>query len=361
MPIRVAINSAFAHRPDTGSGQYLLHLIEEFRKPEYGVDLQLSAPPSDSNTDKLRFEQLGFPRAATAAHADLAHVPYFGSALRPRLPTVVTVHDLIPIVLPLYRGSLKVRAYTRLVSLAAKNARAIIADSEASKRDIVARLGIAAERVRVIYLAADERYQPIADPQALNLVREKYKLPDSFVLYLGGFDQRKNVPNLVRAFATVAKGLGPAVSLVLAGRLPEKVSPLFPDVRAVVKELQLIEHVHFIGAVAEADKPALYTLARCFVFPSYYEGFGLPVLEAMACGTPVVAGVTSSLPEIVGDAGFLVHPNEVNRIAGALIASVIDEPLRATHRARGLARAARFSWAQCARETVAVYREVIER
>ncbi|MEP7198428.1 MAG: glycosyltransferase family 1 protein, partial [Chloroflexota bacterium] len=299
------------------------------------------------------------PRAAHVLRADLAHVPYFGSALRPRVPTVVTIHDLIPLLLPPYRGSLKVRAYTRLVALAAKRAHAVIADSDASKRDIVRLLGIDERKVRVIYLAADERYKPISNPQSLDLIRDKYKLPDNFVLYLGGFDQRKNVPNLVRAFATVAKGLGPDSSLVLAGRPPEKESALFPDVRHLVKELELTEHVCFIGEVGEEEKPALYSLAGCFAWPSYYEGFGLPVLEAMACGTPVVAGNRGSLPEIVGNAGFLVEPDEVNRMAGAIIASLIDEPMRAAHRAKGLARAAMFSWTKCAADTAQVYREVL--
>ena len=140
--MKLALNSAFLNRPDTGSGQYLLHLVEELSRPDSGVSAQLFQPPTGRNADKLSFEQLGFPRAARAIRADLAHVPYFGSALWPRVPTVVTIHDLIPIVLPAYRGSLKVRAYTELVSRAARRAHAIIADSEASKRDIVRRLSI---------------------------------------------------------------------------------------------------------------------------------------------------------------------------------------------------------------------------
>ncbi len=359
--LKVAVNGAFLDRPDTGSGQYVTHLLDELRKPEYGIEAVVSRPPSDGNLTKLRFEQIGFPSAAHAADADVAHVPYFGSAFFPRLPTAVTIHDLIPIVLPLYRGSAKVQAYTRLVSLAAARARVVLADSEASKRDIVAHLRMDAGRVSIVHLAADERYRPVTDAAALDAVRAKYRLPEQFVLYLGGFDQRKNVPNLVRAFAKVARGLGPDYSLVLAGRPPATTSDLFPDVRAVVQDLELTEHVRWIGEVAEADKPALYTLARCFAFPSYYEGFGLPVLEAMACGTPVVAGNRGSLPEIVADAGFLVEPDEVNRFAGAIIASLIDEPLRAEHRRKGLAQAATFSWAKCARETVAAYRRAAGR
>jgi glycosyltransferase involved in cell wall biosynthesis len=356
--MKVAINAAFLHRPDTGSGQYLLHLVEEFRQPDYGIEVQLIEPRSDSNLEKLRFEQLGFPFMAKALRADLAHVPYFGSAFVPRAPTVVTIHDLIPLVLPLYRGSLRVRAYTQLVAAAAKRAHAIIADSESSKRDIVRMLGIDERKVRVIYLAADARYRRVTDAATLEAVRAKYQLPDIFVLYLGGFDQRKNVMNLVRAFVKVAKGL-PDHRLVLAGYPPPNVSPLFPDVVKLVDELELGERVRFIGGVSEEDKPALYTLAGCFVFPSYYEGFGLPPLEALACGAPVVAGDTSSLVEIIGNAGFLIRPDDVNRMAGAIIASIVDEPLRRELIAKGLAQAAKFSWQQCARETVAVYREVL--
>ena len=360
MALKVAFNGWFLRRPDTGSGQYLIHLLEEFRKPEYGVSADVVEPPTQGDVAKLRFEQWEFPKAARGIEAEIAHVPYFGSAVRPRLPTVVTIHDLIPLVVPAYHGSAKVRLYTRLVAWAARQAKAIIADSEASRRDIVRLLSIDECKVHVIYLAADERYQPVSAPAALDAVRNKYGLPEQFVLYLGGFDQRKNVLNLVRAFAKVARGLGSDVALVLAGRPPQGHSSLFPDMHALIDELELSEQVRFIGEVSEDEKPTLYSLASCFAWPSYYEGFGLPVLEAMACGTPVVAADTSSLPEIVGDAGFLVQSDSVNRMAGAIIASLIDENLRQEHRAKGLAQAAKFSWQQCARATVQVYQAVLQ-
>jgi glycosyltransferase involved in cell wall biosynthesis len=359
--MKLAVNASFKDRTDTGSGQYLLHLARELAKPANSVELQLFEPPSQSNLAKLRFEQIGFPNAARKSGADLAHVPYFGPALFARLPTVVTIHDLIPIVLPAYRGSPKVRAYTRLASAAARRAQAIIADSLSSQHDIVRLLGIPADNVRVIYLAADESYRPVTEAAQLNAVRARYGLPEQFVLYLGGFDQRKNVPNLLHAYTKVARGMGPDCPLIIGGRLPSETSPLFPDVQQLVKRLDLADIVGFIGPVDELDKPALYTLAACFAWPSWYEGFGLPVLEAMACGTPVVAGNRGSLPEIVGDAGFLVEPDDINRMAGAIIASVIDEPLRREHRAKGLAQAAKFSWQKCAAETIEVYRQVLQR
>ena len=317
--MKLALNAAFRERPDTGSGQYLLHLAKELADPVYDVQAHLLTPPAQGNLAKVRFEQLGFPGAALAAGADVAHVPYFGPALFPRVPSVVTIHDLIPMLLPAYRGSAKVRAYTWLAALAARRVQAIIADSLASQRDIVRLLHIPAERVRVIYLAADERYRPVTDAAVLAAVRARYGLPEQFVLYLGGFDQRKNVSNLLLAYTRVARGMGPDCALIIAGRPPAGKSALFPDVRQLVKELKLEPSVDFLGEVAEDDKPALYTLAACFAWPSRYEGFGLPVLEAMACGTPVVAGNRGSLPEIVGDAGFLVEPDDTHRMAGAII------------------------------------------
>ena len=157
MALKVAFNGWFLRRPDTGSGQYLIHLLEAFRKPEYDISAEVIEPRSQGDVAKVWFEQWEFPNAAQRMLADIAHVPYFGSALWPRQPTVVTIHDLIPLVVPAYRGSAKVRLYTRLVAAAADQAQAIIADSEASRRDIVRLLGIDECKVHVIYLAADER------------------------------------------------------------------------------------------------------------------------------------------------------------------------------------------------------------
>jgi glycosyltransferase involved in cell wall biosynthesis len=278
---------------------------------------------------------------------------------------VVTVHDLIPMILPAYRGSILVRLYTRLVAAAARKADIVLTDSEASKQDIVRLLGILEERVRVIYLAADDVYQPVLDGHRLAGSRRKYGLPESYLLYLGGFDQRKNVPTLLKAFAQLAKdsrfeGRDSRVHLVMAGRLPEKGSDFFPDPRSIVQELGIGERVVFTGWVLEEDKPALYSGARALVFPSLYEGFGLPPLEALACGTPVIASNRGSLPEIVGDGGLLLEPDDVEGLAGAMEQLLNDDTLWGDLREKGLAHAARFSWEKTARETLAVYQEIGE-
>ncbi len=211
------------------------------------------------------------------------------------------MHDLIPVLLPLYRGGMLQRVYTALVSRTARRAAAVLTDSEASKRDIVAHLGIPAARVHAIHLAADPRFRPVTDPVELARVRAKYGLPDApFLLYLGGFDARKNVGRMIEAYARMTRRwttdhrllntdyrqssmVNRPPPLVIAGQLPTVDTAFTPDPRPVAAQLGVDDCVHCIGWVDEADKPALYSLALATVFVSEYEGFGLPVLEAMAC------------------------------------------------------------------------------
>ncbi len=218
--------------------------------------------------------------------ADVAFVPYWGAPFRRPCPVVVTIHDLIPMLLPLYRGGVLQRAYTRLVALTARRASAVLTDSEAGKRDIVAHLGIAPERVHAVHLAAGPQYHPVSDPGELARVREKYALPAApFLLYLGGFDARKNVMRMVQGYAGIPAD-GP--HLVIGGKLPAEDSPFSPDPRPLIERLGIAERVHLIGWVDEADKPTLYSLALATVYLSEYEGFGLPVIEAMGSGSAVL-------------------------------------------------------------------------
>jgi glycosyltransferase involved in cell wall biosynthesis len=376
-PVRVAINAWFLGQPGTGSGQYLHGLLAALpglapearfllvtAQPPQGLDLTgsafelhaLASPWWRTRPGKVLFEQWAFPRICRQWRASVAHVPYWGSPLRSPVPTVVTVHDLIPLLLPAYRGSLLVRSYTRLAAASARRAVAILTDSLASKRDIEAYLGLPGERVACIYLAADPRFRP--EPQAEDAaIRAHYGLPRRYVLYLAGHDQRKNVAALVEAFATVVQA-DDDVSLAIGGRLPEAGRPPFFDPRPLVEALGLGREVRLLGWVEEAHKPALYRGAACAVFPSRYEGFGLPVLEALACGTPLVASNASSLPEILGDAGFAVDPDDVPGLAGAILSCLVDETVAAELRRRGPAQAARFGWQRTAAETLAVYRRL---
>ncbi len=310
----IAVNGWMAGRLTAGSGQYLDHLLA--RLPSIAPHTQLSLllpagydgltaaecgarwpqvravpvalPRLPENLAKLWWEQVAAPAAAARLRADVYWVPYWAAPLRSRLPVVITIHDLIPLLLPAYRGGMLQRGYTRLVSWTARRAASIIAVSEAAKRDIVTYLHVPPERVHVVYHGPNQ--EGIAVTAAdIARVRARYALPDRFFLYLGGFDVRKNMPGLLQGYARYVQQAGdPQVKLVLAGALPAQDSAFFPDPRRLAAEAGCAAQVHYCGWVDETDKPALYAAATAFVFPSAYEGFGMMVLEAMQAGTPVV-------------------------------------------------------------------------
>ena len=374
--MRIAINGWFlAHDPHTGTGQYLRALLEWLPKVgpghEYHVVVPHGArpalPPSigilrlacgASNLDKLRFEQVLFPRACRDLKADVAHVPHWAPPLASPAPVVVTIHDLIPRLLPEYRGGPLVRLYTALVSAATLGASMVLADSEASRQDILRELGLPQEKVRTVYLAADERYTAQSGFLLDEAVKQKYGLPEGYVLYLGGFDARKNVRALLSAWTWAAGAVGEAYPLVLGGKLPEPDGRLFEDFPALAKELAVADTVKFIGHVDEADKPALYRSALAFVFPSRYEGFGLPPLEAMACGAPLVCGNGGSLPEVVGSAGYVIPPSDTRALGAAILTCVVEPTVADNLRQRGFEQAKKFSWEKTARATLAAYEAV---
>ncbi len=377
--LHLAINAWFWGQPTTGSGQTVRHLVPALVEQEPALEITLVGPPwvateamtlpprvrlltagcRPGNLGKLWFEQVTFPRLCRRLGADLAHVPYFAPPLHPEVPTLVTIHDLIPMVLPQYRGSPPVRLYTALVAAAATRARLILTDSQASRRDILTHLRVPAERVRVLYLAPAPHYRPVTDDATLQAARSKYGLPDRFVLWLSGFDVRKNAEALLHAYTWVVQAWGDEHPLVMAGRLPAQDSRFFPDPRRIAARLDVARAVRYPGHIDEHDKPAVYSAATVFVYPSRYEGFGLPVLEAMACGTPVVTSDVASLPELAGNAAFQVHPDDTRGLAAAIISLCSDETLHAHMRRRGLAQAASFSWTSTARKTLNAYHEVL--
>lgn len=381
--MKIGINALFFQYPATGSGQYMLHLLQALSEVDQKNEYVLLGPQpvinqketvfpyqvrpvpglagSNDNIEKLVWEQITGPSAARKAGVDLFHVPYFAPPLLPRTPTVVTIHDVIPMRLPAYQPDARVKAYMSLISQAAHRARMIITVSQHAKRDIMEVLKLPEERIRVIYEAAGDEYSPVTDPQILAAARKRYGLNERYVFYLGGLDQRKNVPQLVRAFAQLHGQMGdPKLQLLIAGNPDKQKGPLFPDPRPVAADLGMTGQIIY-RFIEEEDKPAIYSGASVFVFPSLYEGFGLDPLEAMSCGAPVVCSNRSSLPEVVGDAAITVDPENLRALVDAMRRVLSDSELRADLQARSLQRAAQFSWRKTATETLTVYEETLKR
>jgi glycosyltransferase involved in cell wall biosynthesis len=272
--------------------------------------------------------------------------------------SVVTVHDLGYLYFPEAHRPLD-RLYLNLATgWSVARATCVLADSTATQRDLVARYGVPADRVRVAYPGWDEARWRAADEAQVAAVKARYDIHGEYLLYLGALQPRKNLARLIEAFARLmSDGLSYSQSglrLVLAGK-PGWQSE---DLRDLVRRLGLTSAVVFTGYIADEDAAALMTGAHAFVFPSLYEGFGFPVLEAMACGVPVVCSNTSSLPEVAGDAALLVSPTDVGKLTGALARVLTDEDLRQSLIARGYRQIARFSWEHCAHQVKGVLEAV---
>jgi glycosyltransferase involved in cell wall biosynthesis len=328
---------------------YLLYTTDPALLPESLLDDRFRArrvSPA-GNIPRLGY---AMPRAAAQDRLDLLHVTY---TLPPflRCTSVVTVHDIAYALFP-HTFSPRDRLLLSIaVPLSMRRAQRVITVSDAARRDILRHYRVAAEKVVAIPNAVEDHFRPAPDQDAWARVRARYGLPDRYILAVGNLQPRKNLRRLIEAFAALRAASRIDQRLVLVGKGLWRES----DVFGAIKAHGLEEEVIATGYVPDADLPVLYRAADVFVYPSLYEGFGLPPLEAMACGTPVITSNDSSLPEVVGDAALLIEPTDVGDLATALARLLGDAALRGRLVAAGLARAARFSWEETARRTLAVY------
>ncbi len=298
-------------------------------------------------------EQWQIPHQLRTLGPSVIHLPYYLRPYALPAPEVITAHDLIPLIHPEY-FSLKERAIFRLaMGLDLSTARRVIAVSQATANDLQRHYRVSGARLVVIPEAADPAFAP-QPAEAIAAIRQRYHLPEGYVLYLGSNKPHKNLVRLVEAWQQAAARVTPAV-LAIAGHWDAR----YPQAQERAAALGIEDRIRFVGPVAEEDLPAVYSGAQLFVFPSLYEGFGLPVLEALACGVPVVCANTSSLPEVAGDAALLVDPLYPPALTEAICRVLEDAALARDLRARGLAQARRYSWEHTARETLAVYRQAL--
>jgi glycosyltransferase involved in cell wall biosynthesis len=368
--LRIAIDARKLR--DYGIGTYVRNLLRQLartdHKTEYVVlcrnwDLdQLNdlGPNfrlvSESSPGYSVREQLTVPRDLWRERVDLFHAPHYVLPALTPCRSVVTIHDCIHLRFPQYLPSKLGYAYARTsLWMATHRSSRIMTVSEASKRDILEYYKVPAEKIDVIYNGIDDRFCQTPAEEDVTRVRERYQLEDPFILYAGNVKPHKNLKRLIEAFDILRQGEFENVKLVMIGDDISKYAVL----RHAVHRHQLHKHVRFLGFVPHRTLAVLYRLAGVFVFPSLYEGFGLPPLEAMASGTPVITSNVSSLPEVVGDAAVLIDPLQTEAIADAMRRVLTDEALRAAMRQRGLERARAFSWERSIARVREIYNEVL--
>lgn len=369
--MRIGIDARLVHYTQAGIGQYTLNLIRGLAE----LDAENEYVILQSRKDRLpliqkpnfrrhplwtpshhRLEQLVLPLEIQGLNLDLLHSPDFIPPFRRNCLSVITVHDLSFLVYPGFMTRESANYYGQ-IDVAVRNTQHIIAASQSTADDIIRLLGAPESKITVIYQAIDPIFRPISDPEPLAAVRARYGVPEEFVLFVGTVEPRKNLPTLFEAFRLVLDRYRSRAKLVVVGPL----GWLVDESLEAVERLSLEDDVLFLKKVPVADLLHLYNAARVLVMPSFYEGFGRPALEAMACGTPVIVSNVSSLPEVVGDAGILVSPHDPEDIAVAIWRVLSDAQLREEMRAKGLSRATCFSWERAAQQTLDVYREVMSQ
>lgn len=353
MKIGIDVQSTLGRK--TGIGLYTRNLLQALRRvaPQHEyVELSWGRTNELRTDQRLWWQQVELPRRARSAAVEVLHVTGFDAPRWRPCPTLLTVHDLIGLLFPGNFPPVSRFYWSYWLPRTMRWADQIIADSEHTKRDLIRLLNIPSERIEVVYLGVDKAFRPIEEQATLEALRHKYSLPSDIILYVGTLEPRKGLDTLITAYSVLAADI--PHHLVITGKKGWYTESLFRQVEV----LGLRERVHFTDYVADEDLPGLYNLAALFVYPSRYEGFGLPPLEAMACGVPVVCSNAASLPEVVGDAALLVPPDNVEALVVAIHKVLNDKSLRAEMRTKGLEQAKKFAWEETARRTVEIYEKM---
>jgi glycosyltransferase involved in cell wall biosynthesis len=367
--VRIGIDVRKLH--DFGIGTYIRNLLKQLARLDQDAEYVLFSRPEDHEAmvglgENFRAvsvragnysmaEQVFLPWAIRRENLSLFHAPHYVLPALVTCRSVVTIHDCIHLMFPQYLPNRLAYAYARAsISMASRRATRVLTVSESSKRDILRFVDVPAGKIDVIYNAYDERFAREPKEEVVHRVRERYQLHDEFVLYAGNVKPHKNLERLIDAFHIVRQRGLDHLKLVLIG---DEISR-YTALRRAVHRHQLHPFVRFLGYMPQEALAVMYRLAGVFVFPSIYEGFGLPPLEAMASGTPVVTSNVSSLPEVAGDAAILVDPYDAHAIADGIERVLTDESLRRDLRQRGIARAKQFSWESSVRKVRDIYGQV---
>ncbi len=375
--MRIGIDATSLPPRPGGAGNYIIQLIRSLAKLENfrsGKDtliifaqargqaminlpeLEWVSLPDRSPFQRMIWEQLQLPGLVRSYHLDLLHSLHYTRPIYLSCPSVVTFHDMTFFLFPNLHLRSKRLFFPAMIRFSARYADALIAPSESTRKDAIRLVKIPPKKIHTIHLGVSDQFRPVTDAVLLDSIHEKYKLPPKFILYVGTVEPRKNLTMLLQSYNLIrSEDSTFPLPLVVVGQLGWNYDEVFNQ----VKQLDLQEQVIFTGYIPFSDLPIMYSLAEIFVYPSLYEGFGLPPLEAMACGTPVITTAISSMPEHIGDAGILVSPNDPGALALAIQQLAENEAKRNQLRIQGPQQAAQFTWERTAYLTNQLYQNLV--
>jgi glycosyltransferase involved in cell wall biosynthesis len=372
--MRIAFDATAAPIQPVGAGRYILEMAQALSRLDAEMELviiaqtagaqrlnlggstrtKLLVQPDRSPIQRLLWEQVSLPGLLINEGVDLLHSPHYTLPVRLKAPSVVTIHDLSFFRYPHLHLSSKRLLFQNFISISSRRGAAIITVSESTRQELLQITRISPRKVHTIHEGVTPDFHPIRDAQLIQTVRKRYHLPETFMLFVGLIEPRKNLVDLLSAIHIASKQDNDFY-FVIVGRTGWQVNQVFKT----VEQLGLKSRVIFTGYIPQEDLPVLYNMSRFFIYPSQYEGFGLPILEAMACGTPVITTQVSSMPEITGEAAMLIPLGDVETLALSIKRLWHDADLRQMMSKQGLQRAAGFSWNRAAQQTLDVYRYVL--
>jgi glycosyltransferase involved in cell wall biosynthesis len=373
--MRIGIDATALPSQPVGAGNYIIQFIKALAQIDIDFELvvfihqskralfdlpvdakiQWRLVADKSPMQRLIWEQIILPGQVRSARIDLLHSLHYTQPVRLGCSSVVTIHDMTFFLFPHLHTRSKRLFFPFAIRTSIRRADALVTISESTRQDTIRLLGVTPQKIFTTQLGVNDEFHVIEDKELLTEVRQKYGLPKEYILYVGLVEPRKNIPSLIRAYKSLI-GQGTKHSLVIVGRF----GWMYQEVIEQTEKLGLKDRVQFTGYIPQDDLPIVYNLASLFVYPTRYEGFGFPALEAMACGTPVITTDISSLPEIVGDAGMLVPPDDEQALTTAIAKVLTDSTLYDQLKTKGLLRAKYFTWERTARETLKVYQHVLE-
>ncbi|UCC86222.1 MAG: glycosyltransferase family 4 protein [Anaerolineales bacterium] len=367
--MRIGIDARLVYYSRAGIGQYIMRLTEALAGLNANQDEFVLLQSQKDHTQMVdghyfsraslwtpshhRLEQVTLRFEIGRLRLDLLHSPDFIPPFHRNCRSVITIHDLAFLLYPHFLTRESARYYGQ-IDQAVRNTDHIIAVSQSTRQDTIKLLGVPEQKITVIHEAANPIYQPVDADRARRYVAQTYDIDQNYILFVSTIEPRKNLPGLLQAYRKLLDDYKRPEKLVMAGSQ----GWLSDEVYDSVRTLNLDDHIRFLGRVPSEHLVYLYNAAHLLVHPSFYEGFGLPPLEAMTCGTPVIASNVSALPEVVGDAATLIDPHDIDGLTVAMWRILTDEDLRASLIAKGLKRAKMFSWRRAAQETLDVYHQV---